>query len=164
GPTITLIFSVLFVGVSSSWTASIYVGIILLVIQEIEAKVLTPVLMKKFMDLPPVLVLVALLAGGALFGFLGTIFAVPVFGISYNSFIRTTDVRHIKAAEALWKACQENGDIYKKNYKIKYCVGCELEKTDSELVNGKCSIHPNLEIEIIEEENYFFKYSNYQEK
>ena len=55
-----------------------------------------------------------------------------------------------------------NGDIYKKNYKVKYCVGCELEKTESELVNGKCPIHPNLELEIIDEENYFFKYSKYQ--
>jgi methionyl-tRNA synthetase len=39
-----------------------------------------------------------------------------------------------------------------------------MEKTDSELVDGKCSLHPNLEIEIIEEENYFFRFSSYQEK
>ncbi len=84
------------------------------------------------------------------------------FNLSYNSFIRTTDEHHIKAAQEFWKKCQENGDIYKKIYKIKYCVGCELEKTESELVNGECPIHPNLEIEIIEEENYFFKYSKYQ--
>lgn len=82
--------------------------------------------------------------------------------LSYNNFIRTTDSHHIKAAQEFWKKCDENGDIYKKLYKIKYCVGCELEKTDSELVNGRCPIHPNLEIEIIEEENYFFKFSNYQ--
>ena len=54
--------------------------------------------------------------------------------------------------------------IYKKNYKIKYCVGCELEKTESELISGKCPIHPNRELEIIEEENYFFKYSEFGEK
>lgn len=84
--------------------------------------------------------------------------------LSYNNFIRTTDEHHIKAAQHFWKLCENNGDIYKKNYKIKYCVGCELEKTESELVNGRCPIHPNLELEIIDEENYFFKYSKYQQK
>lgn len=84
--------------------------------------------------------------------------------LSYNSFIRTTDPKHIAAAQEFWKRCLAKGDIYKKQYSIKYCSGCELEKTDSELDHGKCLIHPNLEIEIIEEENYFFKFSNYQEK
>jgi methionyl-tRNA synthetase len=84
--------------------------------------------------------------------------------LSYNSFIRTTNPHHIEAAQHFWELCEKNGDIYKKKYKVKYCVGCELEKTDSELVDGRCPIHPNLEIEIIEEENYFFKYSKYQQK
>lgn len=84
--------------------------------------------------------------------------------LSYTHFIRTTDPAHKKAAQEFWKLCDAKGDIYKKNYKIKYCVGCELEKTDSELVDGKCPIHPNLEIEVIEEENYFFKFSNYQKQ
>lgn len=84
--------------------------------------------------------------------------------LSYNSFIRTTDEDHKAAAQAFWKKCEENGDIYKKLYKVKYCVGCELEKTDSELIDGKCPIHPNLELEIREEENYFFRFSNYREK
>jgi len=84
--------------------------------------------------------------------------------LSYDNFIRTTDDVHIKAAQEFWKICEKNGDIYKKNYKVKYCVGCELEKTDSELIDGKCPDHPNMEIEIIEEENYFFRFSAYQEK
>jgi len=84
--------------------------------------------------------------------------------LSYDNFIRTTDEKHIKAAQEFWKLCDKNGDIYKKNYKIKYCVGCELEKTDSELVDGRCPLHPDQEIECIEEENYFFKFSNYQQK
>ncbi len=79
-------------------------------------------------------------------------------------FIRTTDERHIKAAQEFWRRCKSNGDIEKKIYKTKYCVGCELEKTESELIEGKCSIHQHLEIEIHEEENYFFKFSNYQKK
>lgn len=84
--------------------------------------------------------------------------------LSYNSFIRTTDQKHIKAAQEFWKRCAKNNDIYKGKYKIKYCVGCEMEKTDSELTNGRCPLHPDQELEIIEEENYFFRYSNYQKQ
>lgn len=79
-------------------------------------------------------------------------------------FIRTTDTHHEKAAQEFWKVCDKNGYIYKAKYQAKYCVGCELEKTDSELVDGKCPIHPNRDIELIDEENYFFKWSAFQEK
>ncbi len=82
--------------------------------------------------------------------------------LSYNNFIRTTDPHHIKAAQEFWKKCEANGDIYKTSYKAKYCVGCELEKTDSELIDGRCPIHPNKDLETIEEENYFFRFSKYQ--
>ncbi len=82
--------------------------------------------------------------------------------LSYTHFIRTTDPHHVEAAREFWKRCDRSGDIYKKNYDIKYCIGCELEKTESELVDGKCPIHPNLKIETIEEENYFFRFSKYQ--
>ncbi|OGF69945.1 methionine--tRNA ligase [Candidatus Giovannonibacteria bacterium RIFCSPLOWO2_02_FULL_45_14] len=85
--------------------------------------------------------------------------------VSYTNFIRTTDPHHKKAAQEFWNRCSASGDIYKQLYSIKYCVGCELEKTESELDEyGRCPIHPNLEIEIIEEENYFFRWSKYQEK
>lgn len=77
-------------------------------------------------------------------------------------FIRTTDASHKAAAQEFWRRCLATGDIYKKNYQVKYCVGCELEKTDSELQNGRCPIHPNLDLEIINEENYFFRFSKYQ--
>jgi len=82
--------------------------------------------------------------------------------LSYDHFVRTTDPHHIKAAQEFWKLCDKNDDIYKKVYKTKYCIGCELEKTDSELVDGRCPLHPNRDLEIIEEENYFFKFSKYQ--
>ncbi len=84
--------------------------------------------------------------------------------LTYTNFIRTTNPDHKKAAQEFWTRCLENGDIYKKNYQIKYCVGCELAKTESELVDGYCPLHPNREIELIDEENYFFKFSNYQDK
>ena len=84
--------------------------------------------------------------------------------LTFTNFIRTTDDDHVAAAQAFWKICETNGDIYKKNYQIKYCVGCELEKTESDLVDGRCPLHPNREIEIINEENYFFRFSKYGEK
>jgi methionyl-tRNA synthetase len=83
-------------------------------------------------------------------------------GISDVHFIRTTDEKHVLAAQEMWKRCNDNGYIYKKAYQTKYCVGCELNKTDSELENGVCPIHPNREIELIDEENYFFKFSAFQ--
>ncbi len=86
---------------------------------------------------------------------------VETEGITRN-FIRTTDASHVKSAQAFWQLCDKNGFIYKKNYQIKYCVGCELEKTDSDLVNGCCPDHPNRELEIRDEENYFFKFSEFQ--
>lgn len=89
---------------------------------------------------------------------------IPKLGISQDvHFIRTTDEHHILAAQEFWRRCESNGDIYRKKYSVKYCVGCELEKTDSELVDGKCPIHSNLTLEAIEEENYFFRFSKYQE-
>lgn len=90
---------------------------------------------------------------------------LPKLGMTPDiHFIRTTDEHHERAAQEFWKRVQANGYIYKKNYKTKYCVGCEAEKTESELVDGKCPIHPHLELEIIEEENYFFKFSEFGDR
>lgn len=92
-----------------------------------------------------------------------------LLNLSTDNFIRTTDAHHIKSAQEFWKKCLANTnergepDIYKKLYKVKYCIGCELEKTDSELEDGKCPLHPNRELEIREEENYFFRWSRYQQ-
>jgi methionyl-tRNA synthetase len=82
--------------------------------------------------------------------------------LTYTHFIRTTDSKHVEAAQEFWKRCDASGDIYKKQYQTKYCVGCELEKTDSDLVDGKCPLHPKLEIELRDEENYFFRWSKYE--
>jgi len=84
--------------------------------------------------------------------------------LSYNNFIRTTDPHHKKAAVEIWNICLKNGFIEKGIYTAKYCVGCELEKQDSELEGGKCPIHPNLLLQQIKEENYFFKFSKFQNK
>ncbi|HLD20687.1 MAG TPA: methionine--tRNA ligase [Patescibacteria group bacterium] len=83
--------------------------------------------------------------------------------LSYTNFIQTSDPKHEAAAQEFWKRCAARGDIYKARYQVKYCVGCELEKTDSELVDNRCPVHPNLELQLVDEENYFFKFSNYQQ-
>ena len=87
-----------------------------------------------------------------------------LLNLSYDNFIRTTDPHHEAAAQEFWRRCAAHGDIYKQHYKIKYCVGCEMEKTDSELVNGHCPLHPDQELELIDEENYFFRLSRYQKR
>jgi methionyl-tRNA synthetase len=79
--------------------------------------------------------------------------------LSYNSFWRSTEPKHIEAAQEMWRLVEKAGYIEKGIYNAKYCVGCEMEKQDSDLVDGKCPLHPNKDIEIIAEENYFFKFS-----
>lgn len=81
--------------------------------------------------------------------------------LSYDRFIRTTDVDHIAAAQEMWRRCDAAGDIYKQAYNGLYCVGCEAFKTESDLVDGCCPIHQKAP-ENIEEENYFFRLSNYE--
>jgi methionyl-tRNA synthetase len=91
---------------------------------------------------------------------------LKMFGISDDvHFVRTTDNHHEIAAQEFWKRVRDNGYIYKKSYKAKYCVGCESEKTDSELdEKGECPLHPGRKIELIDEENYFFKFSEFGDK
>jgi len=84
--------------------------------------------------------------------------------LSNDTFIRTTDPSHIAAAQKLWELCKEAGDIYKKKYKGLYCVGDEAFIKESDLVNGRCPNHPNMVLIEIEEENYFFRLSAYQDK
>ncbi len=84
--------------------------------------------------------------------------------ISNDDFIKTaSDPRHKIGAEKLWSSCKPE-DIYKKKYKGLYCLGCEEFKTEKELINGECSEHPGKKLEEVEEENYFFKLSNYQDQ
>lgn len=91
---------------------------------------------------------------------------LKMFGISEDvHFIRTTDENHVKGAQEFWQRVYNNGYIYKKIYQAKYCIGCESEKTDSDLnEKGECPDHPGRPLDIIEEENYFFKYSEFGDK
>lgn len=84
-----------------------------------------------------------------------------VLNLSFDDFIRTTESRHKKGVQKLWQACEK--DIYKKKYKGLYCVGCEEFYKESELENGLCPEH-KVKPDLIEEENYFFKLSEYQKQ
>jgi methionyl-tRNA synthetase len=78
-------------------------------------------------------------------------------------FIRTTDEGHKTFVQDFLQRIYDNGDIYEGTYSGLYCVGCEAFKSESELVDGKCPDH-DIEPEWIEEQNYFFRLSAYQDK
>ena len=84
------------------------------------------------------------------------------FQIDYDNFYRTSSQQHQIHVQNFWNKSVEHGDIYKKKYQGLYCSGCESFKTNSDLENGKCPDHPNLELQSTEEENYFFRLSNYK--
>ena len=83
--------------------------------------------------------------------------------LSYDNFIRTTDESHKAAAQEIWRRCAQKGDIYKKSYTGLYCVGCELFYTEKELDDNKCCLIHKTPAEEVEEENYFFRLSKYQD-
>ena len=82
--------------------------------------------------------------------------------ISADSFIRTTSEQHRKGVHEFWKNL-EKGDVYKKRYRGLYCVGCEDFHLERDLVNSLCPDHGTRPTEV-EEENYFFRLSAYQEQ
>jgi methionyl-tRNA synthetase len=85
--------------------------------------------------------------------------------ISHDQFIRTTDVAHRKGVRALIKRIHDNnpGDFYEKSYEGWYCVGCELFKRDSEIVDGRCVEHATRELQWTEERNWFFRLTRYSD-
>jgi methionyl-tRNA synthetase len=82
--------------------------------------------------------------------------------ISHDDFIRTTEPRHVRSVQALFRKIEERGDIYRGHYAGWYCVGCEAFKVEKDLVDGLCPIHQT-KPDWIQEENYFFALSRYQE-
>ena len=85
--------------------------------------------------------------------------------IQFDVFQKGSSPDHHSASQKLWELCSASGDIYKKSYKGLYCVGCELFYTKEELNEiGECFEHPGKALEEVEEENYFFKLSKYQDQ
>jgi methionyl-tRNA synthetase len=86
------------------------------------------------------------------------------FSISFDRFIRTTDPDHAVAAAEMVRRAQAAGDVYEGVYSGWFCNGCNEFKTDQQLVHGRCPDHPTLDPVWLEEANYFFRLSAYQEK
>jgi methionyl-tRNA synthetase len=78
-------------------------------------------------------------------------------------FIRTTDEGHKRFVQEFLQRIYDNGDVYQDVYAGLYCVGCEAFKSEDELVDGKCPDH-GTEPEWLEEKNWFFRLSAYQDR
>jgi methionyl-tRNA synthetase len=84
--------------------------------------------------------------------------------ISFDDFIQTSEPRHHAGCRQFIQAVYDAGDIYKKAYTGLYCTGCEMFKTEKELVDGRCPNHPNTPLRVVEEENYFFRLSAFRDR
>jgi methionyl-tRNA synthetase len=87
----------------------------------------------------------------------------PLLDISNDDFIRTTEPRHFRAAQELWRRVKERGFIYKGSYEGWYCTVDEVFVPDTQLVDGKCPTCGSV-VERIAEESYFFKLSAFQDR
>jgi methionyl-tRNA synthetase len=88
--------------------------------------------------------------------------AWPELLVEPDDFIRTTEPRHMSLVQELWKRIEARGDLYLGTYEDWYCVGCELYKTEKELLPGNlCPIHLR-PVEKLQEETYFFRLSKYE--
>jgi methionyl-tRNA synthetase len=84
--------------------------------------------------------------------------------VETDGFIRTSsDPVHAEGVAELWRACAARGDLYRQQYRGLYCVGCEQFFTPDELEDGRCPEH-GTPPETIEEENWFFRLSRYQDE
>ncbi|MBI3342828.1 methionine--tRNA ligase [Candidatus Gottesmanbacteria bacterium] len=83
--------------------------------------------------------------------------------VHFDIWQRGTNANHFLSSQKLWELCAKNGDVYKKSYEGLYCVGCEAFYTSDELgENGECLEHPGKKLDLVAEENYFFRLSKYQ--
>ena len=83
--------------------------------------------------------------------------------IEYDDFVRTTEPRHERAVQEVFRRIYEKGDIYKSTYKGWYCTPCETFWLESKLVDGNCP-DCGRPVELVEEESYFFKMSKYADR
>ncbi|KKR48500.1 MAG: Methionine-tRNA ligase [Candidatus Levybacteria bacterium GW2011_GWA2_40_16] len=85
--------------------------------------------------------------------------------VQFDVWQKGSDQNHYLSSQKLWELCSKNGDIYKRAYRGLYCVGCEAFYNKEDLdEKGECLEHPGKKLEEVEEENYFFKLSRYQDK
>jgi methionyl-tRNA synthetase len=82
--------------------------------------------------------------------------------ISNDDFIRTTEPRHHRAAQEIWRRVAANGDIYKGEYEGWYCTVDEVFVPETQLLDGKCPTCGG-KVERLKEESYYFRLSKYQQ-
>lgn len=82
--------------------------------------------------------------------------------IDYTDFIRTTDERHVKSVQQIFRKLYDQGDIYKSEYEGWYCTPCESFWTELQLKDGCCP-DCGRPVEKTREESYFFRLSKYQD-
>lgn len=83
--------------------------------------------------------------------------------ISCDDFIRTTEQRHVKTAQEIFRRIYEKGEIYKGVYEGLYCVDCETYYMRKDLPGDKCPVH-GTQPDVVSEESYFFQMGKYREK
>ncbi|NLC77565.1 MAG: methionine--tRNA ligase, partial [Clostridia bacterium] len=83
--------------------------------------------------------------------------------ISYDDFIRTTEPRHKKVVQEIFKTIYDKGDIYKSEYEGWYCNPCEAFWTERQVTEGNCP-DCGRPVELVKEESYFFKMSKYADR
>ena len=86
------------------------------------------------------------------------------FSISYDIYARTTDERHIKAVQMIFRKMFEKGDIYKGEYEGHYCISCESFFTKTQLVGENACPDCGKATNILKEESYFFRLSRYEKQ
>ncbi len=86
-----------------------------------------------------------------------------LMNIEYDDFIRTTDERHVKSVQKIFRQLYEQGDIYKSEYEGQYCVPCEAFWTASQIKEGNLCPDCERPTELVKEESYFFRMSKYQD-
>src|SRR5580658_6358643 len=89
----------------------------------------------------------------------------PRLEVQADDCVRTTQPRHERRVQDLWRTIEAKGDLYLGSYEDWYCVGCESYKTEKELVQpgNLCSIHLT-PVEQLKEETYFFRLSRYEKR
>jgi methionyl-tRNA synthetase len=94
-------------------------------------------------------------------------------GVTHDDFIRTTEPRHHRAVHEMIRRIEASGDLYQGTYSGYYCVGCEAYKSDDEIQyppseEGEgppfCPIHPSRDLQWMQEQNWFFRLSAYQDR
>lgn len=83
--------------------------------------------------------------------------------ISYDDFIRTTEERHKRVVQQIFKTIYDRGDIYKSEYEGWYCTPCETFWTERQVVDGNCP-DCGRPVELVKEESYFFRMSKYADR